>query len=69
MKHMADAPDGDNISVDQPSEFNEQNQQKNLKMAASIVLQNDPITHDYADVEPIKPKNLKTKNFKRTFID
>lgn len=38
MRHMADAPDGDNISVDQPSEFIEHDEQKNPKMAASIVL-------------------------------
>jgi hypothetical protein len=34
----------------------------------SIAINQEPITHDYADVEPPK-QNAKAKNFTRTFVD
>lgn len=54
MANMAEAPDGDTVSVGQASEQIVENHDNNLKMAASIMIQNDPITHEYADVEPVK---------------
>lgn len=43
---------------------------KNIKLAASILIHDEPITHEYADVEqPNMKQSAKVKNYKRTFVD
>ena len=61
------APSGDTVSVDQQSEMPGV-AQKNANMCQSIFIQDEPITHEYADVEQPK-QSAKAKNYKRTFVD
>jgi len=35
----------------------------------SIMINAEPITHDYADVDQPQKQSTKAKNFKRTFVD
>ena len=35
----------------------------------SILINAEPMTHDYADVDPPQKQGTKAKNFKRTFVD
>lgn len=43
--------------------------QKQTAMNMSILINAEPITHDYADVEQNQKQNAKAQNFKRTFVD
>jgi hypothetical protein len=61
------APSGDTVSVDQNSEMPGV-AKKNANMCQSIFIQDEPITHEYADVEQPK-QSAKAKNYKRTFVD
>lgn len=61
------APGGDTVSVDQQSDM-PGIPKKNMKMCSSIFIQDEPITHEYADVEQPK-QSTKAKNYKRTFVD
>lgn len=35
----------------------------------SILINTEPITHDYADVDHPQKQSTKAKDFKRTFVD
>lgn len=56
----------DHMPVAQQSEGPGQTQ-RTMKM--SIMINQEPMTHDYADVDQHQKQNPKAKNFKRTFVD